>query len=256
MVGLLGCGCCEVPELCPDVDYLQAFTDDFSPDFEPDWIISLDYFGTPPESLIARDGVCSLRGRTTSPFYAVESVGTAYVVAEKTTLTGTVECQFELAAFPTSQIVSGRNEICRAGIGIWSPAESRQLWFEAVNFELPGFVKYHFRDFVYSQAGGSNLQTIINVTPQVGDVLKLRLSNFTQDTFFSQDATTSTITCLVNDTPVFSYSQSLRLRKCEFYSGIFMRQHIFQIARSSSHAGLAYPGLTIAKVDNFELQSL
>jgi hypothetical protein len=260
MVGLLGCGCCGPAELCPDNDYLKTFEDDFSPTQEPDWIFSLDYFGTPPESFIARDGVISLRGRSTSAFAPNYSYGTGYVVCEKTSLLGNIEISLELVSFPVVQLTTGWFEDCRVGIGIWSAAESRQMWFEAVNVEALGIVKYNFRDFAWSTVSSNyNLQYVSSIVPKIGDVLKLRLSDCIVDTFNSANVIYQTITCLINNTPVFTHTPfgGFKLRKCEFYTGIFMRQFRFLIPRSETNPGTPYAaGMVIAKADNYLYESL
>ena len=261
MVGMLGCGCCEQPELCPNVDYLKTFTDDFSPDFEPDWIISLDFSGNPAplESLIARDGVCSLKGRQTFAGNQQTSYGLAYIVGEKTTVSGKIESSFKLVNFSQDTLASGWNENARAGIGFWSPAESRQLWFEVIKIEALRVLDFNFRDFAYSQTSSNyNIQARLGITPQLGDKLSLRLSDCVQDTFFSNAVRVNTVTCLINDTPVYSYTPQspFLLRTCELYAGLEMRQNRFLIPRSTTNVGLPFGDLPIVKVDDFTFESL
>lgn len=260
MVGLLGCGCCETPELCPDSNHLKTFSDDFSPVQETDWIFSLDYFRTPPESFIARDGVLSLRGRSTSALSPNFSYGTGYVVCEKTTLTGDIEISLKLSSFPVTQLTTGWGEDCRVGIGIWSAAESRQMWFEAVNIEARGLVKYNFRDFAWTSASANyNLQNVTSISPALGDVLKLRLSGCVADTFNPSNILCETVTCMVNGADVFTHTPvgKLAIRKCQFNVGVFMRQFRFLIARSETNPGTPYAsGMVIAKADDFLYESL
>jgi hypothetical protein len=262
MVGKLGCGCCNAdpPELCPDNDYLKTFSDDFSPAEEDDWIFSLDYFGTPAESFIARDGVLSLRGRGTSALAPNFSFGTGYIVCEKTSLLGNIEISLELVSFPVVQLTTGWFEDCRVGIGIWSAAESRQMWFEAVNVEARGLVKYNFRDFAWSPSSSNyNLQNVSSITPRLGDVLKLRLSDCIVDTFNPSNVVYQTITCLINDIPIFTQTPlgGFKLAKCLLYTGVFMRQFRFLIPRSETNPGTPYAaGMVIAKADNYVYESL
>lgn len=260
MVGMF-CGCCSQPELCPEVDYLKLFSDDFSPDFESDWIISLDYPGNPAplQSLIARDGVCSLKGRQTFSGNPMTSYGLAYVIGEKATITGSIESSLKIVNFSQSTTTSGWNENARAGVGFWSPAESRQLWFEAVRIEALGVLDYNFRDFAYSQTSSSyNLQTRLGITPRLNDKIAIRLSDCVQDTFYSNAVRVNTVTLLINDAPVYNYSPatSLLLRTCEFFTGLEMRQNKFLIPRSTTDVGLPFGGLPIVKVDDFNFESL
>lgn len=267
MVGKLGCGCCEAPELCPGVDYLKTFSDDFSPDFESDWNFVSTFFGL--TEFIARDGVCSLRGNNFPNSNFSQARG--WINAEKKTIGGAIEISLKLTDFPVNVLSTGWGELARAAIGIWSPAEStREIWFEAINidstFEIfPGVLHpyaglrgFNFRDVV---AFGSTLgiQYFIPQTPQLGDVIKIRFSDCVQDPFFASDTRVQTIKAYVNDIEIFNYEPSgdFRIRTCDFDAGMHLNQFRFGVVRSATNPGTPYhPQMMIIKVDDFTFESL
>ena len=257
MVGMLGCGCCEAPELCPAVNYLKTFSDDFSPDFEPNWRFEIpSYHGN---ELIARDGVCSLRGNIFPN--SVYSQGLGLIDAEQKTISGNIEVSLKIVDFPVNELSTGLNEIARAAIGIWSPAEStREMWFEAINIESQKRRGFNFRDIPQRSVSGYStlgLQYFVNRIPQIGDVIKIILSNGTQDPFYLSDITYSSVKAYVNNQLVFTYPYSFRVRKCDFDNGMWLHQFRFIVQRTKTNPGVPYhPQMVIIKTDDFNFQSL
>jgi hypothetical protein len=233
MVGWMGGCCCGPPNPPPSYcsgSYLTSFSDDFSPTFDPDWLIV--------SQLVADAGICRATGQWAVGFPGI-TTGYAFARFQKETLAGKIEVTVKLVDWQDLPLLPGNTY--QAFLPFGSPSS-----IPSTDLNVAAYRTASLSQYVWSYGG---LIEYSGVPPADGDTFGYRLSNFVEVVPLPGIVRPQLGELLRNGVTIWSTTNQNRLPQfvaCDFQLGLGIWQVAFP-------AGVPFPGQSIIKLDDFEV---